>query len=188
MPSTEQITLRELLRDKQYKEFFTKTPQLPDHYTPEVKPWRLMILKRDERVWRSKRYGTYGEAFAGLKKVLPISDDAAINCPALSFMPPIKNFRLKGKFDKKGKPVLTSRVWKPAIEADMAPHNWCPHCRRPTVFKMAALAAKRSETGFILPPAEASLRCSICGASERVVDLRNPLTAQKWDPNRPKVY
>lgn len=189
MPQLEMITLRELLRDPQYKEYFTKVPVLPAHYDASRKPWKLYILKEGENAWRSKRFGTYGEAFAGLKKVLPTSENAAINCPGLSFMPPIKNFRLKGQFQDKAqkKPVLRTKVWKPQIASDLAPHNWCPHCRRPVVFKMAGLPAKRIGD-FVLPPDDAALRCSICGASERIVDLRHPETAQRWDPNRPKVY
>jgi len=181
------ITIRELLKDEQYKAFFTKVPVLPAHYTPENLPWKLMVRMKGQSKWKAKRYGTYREAFAALKRLMPKIDDAAINCPALGFMPPVKTYRLKGKTTGKGKPVLTTRMWKAPIEADMEPHYWCPHCRRPTVFRSAVLPAKILGT-YTLPASELAMRCSICGASERVVDLRNPLTAQKWDPNRPKVH
>lgn len=188
MPTIEMISLRELLQDPDYKKYFTKVPVLPAHYTPDVKPWKLYVLKAGEDKWRSKRYGTYGDAFAGLKKMLPSIDNAAINCPGLSFMPPIKNYRIKGRFLDKAekKPLIKSVVWKPKIDADMAGHNWCPHCRRPTVFKMAGLPARRMGD-FVLPPDEVSLRCSICGASERIVDLRHPEVHQAWDPTRPRM-
>lgn len=181
------ITLKELLRDPQYRAFFIKPPRLPDHYLPANRPWKLLVLKPHEDVWRSKRYGTYTEAFAGLKKMLPIVDNAAINCPALSFQPPSKTVRLKAQFDKKGNQLLRTIWWKPQITADMDHHDWCPHCRRPSIFQVATLARKAND--HLLPiVGEGALRCMICGASERIIDLRNPQNAQKWDSNRPKVY
>lgn len=184
----EMITIRELLRDPQFKAYFTKPPTLPAHYQAEgVKPWKLLVMKKNESFWRSKRYATYAEAFAGMKKMLPTISDAAINSPALGFMPPVKTYRLKGKFDRKGQPILRTKVWTPQLEADMGQHYWCPHCRRPTIFRTVALGPRRNGT-YMLPSSEAALRCFICGASERVVDLRHPENAQKWDPTRPKVY
>ena len=185
------ITLDELLRDPEYRAYFAKPPKLPAHYTPDVLPWRLFVMKQGETKWRSKRFGTYREAFEGFKKMRPVITNAAINCPGLGFMPPIKTFKVKGRVHttgkQKGKPVLRSRIWVPQIEASMPAHNWCPHCRRPSIFITAALGPRKTET-YTLPTSETALRCSICGASERVIDLRNPENAQKWDLNRPKVY
>lgn len=187
----ELLTIRELLRDKQYKEYFLKVPKLPDFYTPDRLPWRLYVLKEGETKWRMKRFGTYTEAFTGFKTMLPKITNAAINCPSLSFMPPIRNVRLKGKYrvvqGGHKKQIIKTLVWKPAIDSDMEKHDWCPHCRRPTVFRWAATKARVYE-GYTLPADEPAMRCMICGASERIVDLRNPLNAQKWDPNRPKIY
>ena len=78
MSTIEMITIRELLRDPQYREFFTKVPKLPDHYTEENQPWKLYIHKPGEAVWRSKKFGTYSEAFAGFKKMLPNIDNLAL--------------------------------------------------------------------------------------------------------------
>lgn len=184
--STAMITLKELLRDPQYRTYFSKVPKLPAHYKPENKPWKLMILKPGEKAWRTKRFGTYSEAFAALKKMLPVIEDATINCPALGFMPPIKTVRLKGKTDKKGKPVLRTIVWKPQLTDDMETHYWCPYCRRPSIFKIATIAP-RMRNGYVLPSPEPKMRCSICGASDTLIDLRNPTNTQQWDINRPKI-
>lgn len=187
----EMITIRELLRDPQYREYFTKVPQLPSHYKPENLPWRLLVQKKGETKWRGKRYGTYQDAFKGFKKMLPVIDNAAINCPSLSFIPPIRNVRLKGKYKivqgGHKKQIIKTLVWKPQITADMEHHDWCPHCRRPSIFRYASNKAKMYN-GFVVPPDEPALRCMICGASERIIDLRNPLSHQKWDSNRPKIY
>ena len=187
----EMITIRELLRDPRYKEFFTKPPILPDHYTPESLPWKLFVQKEGETVWRAKRFGTYRDAFDGFKKMLPVIQNAAINCPPLDFMPPIRNVRVKNKFiTVRGghkKPYIRSLVWKPQITDDMEQHSWCSHCRRPTIFRYST-PKERVLNGFVVPSPEPSLRCIICGASDRIVDLRRPENAQKWDANRPKIY
>lgn len=180
------ITMDELLRDPQYREYFLKPPVLPDHYSaPGIKPWKLIVLKKGETKWRSKKFATYQEAFAGFKKMRPSIENAAINCPALGFMPPFKTYRIKGKFDRYKRPLLRTKVWTPRIEADMASHNWCPHCRRPSIFDLATKAIVTPQGQALT---EAMMRCMICGASERIVDLRHPETHQRWDANRPKVH
>lgn len=184
----EMITIRELLRDPTYKKYFMSVPKLPEHYTPDSLPWRLMIQKPGETQWRSKRFGTYREAFDAFKRLLPTIHNAAINCPPLHFMPPVKTVKLKGKTDGKGRPILKTIVWKPAIDAELEKHYWCPFCRRPTVFRMAIAPKRRSKSGHILVASEPSMRCMICGASENIVDLRHPERHQNWDVNRPKVY
>lgn len=180
------ITIKELLRDPQYRTYFTKVPQLPPNYGPANMPWKLMVLKPGETAWRTKRFGTYQEAFSGFKRMLPKINDAAINCPPLGFMPPMRTVRVKNKVDAKGNPLVKTIMWKPQISGDMEHHDWCPHCRRPTIFRMAGLAP-RKRAGFELPSGEYALRCCICGASENIVNLRHPENAQKWDINRPKI-
>lgn len=182
----ELITIRELLRDPVFKKYFLTTPELPAHYTPDKLPWKLYVLKEGEHIWRSKRFGTYRDAFDGFKKMLPTITNAAINNPALSFMPPVRNVKVKGKVDSKGKPIIRSLVWKPQLTDDMSPHNWCPYCRRPSIFKFMLPKAVKGQ--FQLPMSEPKMRCIICGASDSVVDLRHPTNAQQWDANRPRIY
>jgi len=186
MALTEMITLDELLRDPSYREYFAKVPKLPEHYKGTL-PWKLYILKKDESTFRSKKFATYKEAFEGYKKMKPLIQNAAINCPALGFIPPVRTVKVKGKLDAKNKPILVTKVWKPRIEADMDQHYWCSHCRRPTVWRIASLNLNRKGSSYTLPLAEPTQRCVICGASERVVDLRDPLNAQQWDINRPFI-
>lgn len=191
MTSLEMITIQELLRDKQYREYFLKAPKLPEHYNrPGMLPWKLYIQKPGETIWRAKRFSTYRDAFEALKKLMKSGTvgNAAINCPPLAFIPPVRNVRLKGVIDKQTKKqAIQTIVWKPRIESDMADHLWCGHCRRPSIFRVAAVNINRKDAKYILPVGEPALRCSICGASERVINLRNPLTAQRWDPTRPYI-
>lgn len=193
MPS---LTIRDLLADPAYKKYFVRVPKLPSHYTPDSLPWKLMILKRGETSWRSKRFGTYPEAFAALKKLLPKIQDGVINSPGVNFMPPVNVMKIKGRVHEsgplKGQPILVNKLWdwKPMLDGDMETHHWCPYCRRPTVFKyyrqhQAMTKSRVGIIGTLLDPS--LLRCSICGASERVVPLRHPEDNQKWDVRRPRV-
>ena len=184
--SIDLITLKELLSDPDYKKYFTSIPKLPSHYTPANQPWKLIILKPGETVWRSKRFGTYKEAFEGLRKMLPKIDNGAINCPPLTFMPPVKRYRVKGKLDKKKKPLIITKLWVPPISGDMEQHHWCGHCRRPSIFKLATTTIK-AKGNFSAMSGEPTMRCVICGASDRILDLRHPENHQKWDSNRPIV-
>lgn len=187
--SLELITIRELLRDPEYRTFFTRTPKLPDHYGPANLPWKLIILKPGETAWRTKRFGTYGEAFAGLKKMLPTIENGAINCPPLGFAPPIKHVRIKGKYEMvrgKQRQVVRSLVWKPKLEGDMETHYWCPHCRRPSIFRTAVVTIK-PKGNFSSMAGDPATRCIICGVSDRIVNLRHPENAQQWDSTRTKV-
>lgn len=187
---SDMITLRELLGDPIYKKFFTTIPKLPPHYTPESQPWKLMILKPGESQWRTKKFGTYSEAFKALKRVLPYSADATINCPSLAFQPPIRMVKVKGRTDAKGDPILRAMVWKAKIDADMATHYWCGHCRRPTKFGYFDIhpAMTRQRTGRMGPRVNPTmLRCFICGASEFVTNIRNPERNQGWDVNRFRI-
>lgn len=181
------ITIRELLRDPQYKAYFVKVPKLPEHYTPDSLPWRLLVLKQGEHIWRGKRFGTYEEAFAGMKTMLPKIENAAINCPGLNFMPPVRTVRVKGKVDAKGKPIIKTLVWKPRLEADHEAHYWCGYCRRPTIFVDKGLGA-RMLNGGRLPASRVAFRCSICGSNSQLMDIRKPENNQQWDLQRPRFY
>src|SRR5688500_5306861 len=132
------ITIRELLSDTEYKKYFTTVPQLPAHYTLEMRPSRLLLQFKCENTWKSKRYGTYVEAFGGFKTILPKIQDAAINCPGLGFAPPMRTVKVKGKFHtegrQKGQPIIKTLVWKPRLEPDHSAHYWCAYCRRPSTF------------------------------------------------------
>lgn len=189
MPKTSgQIGIIELLRDPEYKKYFMTVPKLPPHYAGS-KPWRLYVLLKGQQVWKMKRFETYKEAFKAFKKLLPKIADAAINCAALTFRPPIKSVKLKGKTEVvrgKTQPVFRSLIWRPQLDADLERHEWCSYCRRPTVFKVLS---SRLHTGnghvMITDP---KLRCTICSASEDIINLKHPEKEQAWDSTAPTLY
>jgi hypothetical protein len=176
------LTIHDLLKDPVYREFITKRPELPGPYTAERKPFRLFVLLKKDHKWHTQRYGTYNEAFAALKRFLPHALDATINLPAIQTKGLHKVVRLKGQYfervDKKGKVTRIQKTkeipWKPVMPIDeFEEHHWCPYCRRPTVFRRMlrhhALPTKKI-AGVPIDPA--LMRCTICGASENIVDLR----------------
>lgn len=178
-----QITIFELLKDPEYKKYFAQVPKLPNHYTADILPWKLFVQMKDTHQWKQKRYGTYAEAYRALKKLLPKIEDAAINCPGLGFRPPIKTVRPKGSTDAK---QFRSKIWRPALDTDHAPHQWCSYCRRPTVWKVLAARLKTFSGNVMIT--EPRFRCTICSSSEVVVNTKHPEKEQAWDVNRPKLY
>jgi len=182
------ITIHELREDDRFEKYFTTVPEIPEHYYAEGhRPWRLLVLVKGEQKWRSQRVEYYDEALERLDKIMPKIANAAINNPGLNFMPPIRHFKVKNSLDKRGKPVIASRVWTPNLTADMDQHHWCGYCRRPTVFGYKALRP-RMLNGYRLGASEIAHRCLLCGSSADLMDIRKPQMNQRWDVNRPRFF
>lgn len=182
------LSIHDLLEDSQYKEFFCRVPALPPHvlYNPEAKPWRLYVKLHKDSRWHTKDYRTYKEAFVKLRSMLPKIADGAITCKVKDFPPPYRIVRIKGKYqtDKNGKFILDAQgkkkqitkmvYWKPQMPMDeFQEHTWCPYCRRPSIFDyfLSHHALPPRKLGG-MPIDPSVLRCVICGASERIVNLR----------------
>lgn len=176
------ITLPELLKDQVYKRYFLQNPKLPlSVYAGPTPPWRVLarLHSRDGK-WVSINYEKYVGAFGRIKTALREEDliDGAIVCRRMQFKPPTRTVRIKGKYftNPAGERVQVTQsvVWKPKLDPVEPWHNWCPYCRRPTIFnyfgKHHALPAAKIGKGVDLD--SSVLRCSICGASERLVTLK----------------
>lgn len=176
------ITLPELLKDPEYKAYFSKVPKLPPAaLASSTPPWRLMIevkpdLDDTRRIWRQGDFLTYGDAFRVLKKNMSILTDGAIISKRIQFPQPLTRVKVPGKFaisklTGKRIAVFEEIPWQPPVMAhDPEGHNWCPYCRRPTIFaKFRKHHALRKSPVAVDPT---SLRCWICGTSERLVVLR----------------
>lgn len=167
------ITLRELLSDKRYREYFLKIPVLPE--LPRTgPPWRLYVQRESGGPWARREYDSYRDAFRHLKRI-GFSDchDACIQSKGTAFNPPHRVVKVtRGGIPllhKDGSPITKVVWWKPSIPGDEAPHRWCPYCRRPTIF---AWFTKHHafRGGAVFNPS--LLRCTICGASENLVNER----------------
>lgn len=170
------LTIEDLLEDSHYKEFFCKVPKLPP--SPSVQPpWRLFVQLKGEKRWRVRNFDTYQEAFKFFSKLRKKGKihDAAINCRRMSFAPPIVMERIPGKYimgsDNKRRPAYRRAEWKPAVPDDLEVPEWCPWCRRPTVFKYYTKHHALNRLGLPIDPS--TPRCGICGASTRVSTYRS---------------
>lgn len=160
------LTVHDLLEDKTWKEeVLLKRPQELIG-RPGYKQWRVMVLGHDGR-WRKKDVETYSQAFRVFKKYFKTARDVNITHRSQSFAPPQRLVRIKGKYvvgsDQKKRQATKLVVWKPKLDAYDEHHQWCPYCRRPTVFKWFTTHHNLSQ---ILDPTVR--RCTICGISERI--------------------
>lgn len=166
------ITLPELLEDPIYKAYFCRKPELPEvAYMCSTPPWQLHV--RTGRTWLVASFDTYSLAFKALKPSLHSVSDAAIVCKRYQSPPPYRTVRIKGKYKViNGIRSQETRLvqWKPKLPMAEADHYWCGYCRRPTVF---AYFRKHHALSDNAVPIDSSVqRCTICGASERLVTLR----------------
>ncbi len=164
------ITLRELLEDPVYRSFFKTKPALPK-VPRRSPPWRLFVQREMDGRWSRKDFWTYAEAFNYLRQLLGEIHDAAICSRGVAFKPPHKTVRVtrggrpimirgsNGKLHPKTKIVY----WRPRLEAEDAPHTWCPYCRRPVIVKWFSKHHSFKKDQAFDPGLQ---RCPICGASE----------------------
>lgn len=164
------LTLRELLTDKIYREFFITVPEMPANLHPSQTPWRVYVQKELHGRWARRDFNQYRDAFKFLKPLLKDAHDATIQSRGIAFSPPARVVKVKrnGQLlrDEKGKVVLRRIVWQPILPEAEEPHRWCPYCRRPTVFGWFSKHHAFS-SGFEFDLA--LQRCTICGASERLI-------------------
>jgi hypothetical protein len=165
------LTIHELLKDKQYKEFFLKQPQMPTIFqrNPQLTPWRVYIQRETDGPWAKKDLHTYTEAFELFRRFKPNIHDASITCRSVAFAPPYRFVRVRGQYRevvRKGKKttvqVTKLVVWKPKLPPEEGAHKWCTYCRRPTIFRYFS---KHHALGDMSISQE-HLRCSICGIRE----------------------
>lgn len=171
------LTIVDLLEDPIYKAYFCRVPKLPAT-TSISPPWRLYVLKKGEKQWRRKDFPTYTAAFKTLKKMLKqgVVKDAAIHCKRMSFAPPVRMMKIRGKYvrgsDGVNRPAKKRVDWQPRVPGDIFDeHEWCPWCRRPTVFNYYTKHPALNRLGMPIDPSIP--RCCICGASKRICNYRS---------------
>jgi hypothetical protein len=169
------ILMSELLKDSFYRAFIEKTPEQPELAKDKARmkspPWVVYIQREADGKWGRREFWRYQKA---LKFMIAWLDkgahDAALNNRRVSFYPPSRLVRIKGKFvvgsDGKQRQATKLVVWKPKVEllTDEADHFWCSYCRRPTIFRYY----KRHKALGGMELDQSTARCCICGASSRI--------------------
>ena len=156
----DQLTLRQILKkDKFYRKWFARTPRLK--FDTPFPPWRLWIQREPGGKWGFKDFDVYAEAYQALSTILPKCHDAALGCKPQGFNPPVIK-------------VKNTKHWAPMPVY----HNWCPHCRRPTIF----VKRRRCITNRQIIFTEPTLMCGICGVRKEFLDttFSNFRTTLEW--------
>jgi len=168
------ITLDELLEDKVYRSYFAKVPRIKNKNRVQP-PWVLYLQHRETKQWHSKRFAKYGDAYAEYKRLNTLGKvmNASICSPGQGFSPPLAIAKIRGKFhtDAQGikRQVTKPIAWKAAIPPEEEVHDWCPYCRRPTIFGYYTSHHALNHLQAVGISINPSLkRCSICGASTNV--------------------
>lgn len=181
-----QMRMIDLMQTKAYKDFFRTKVALPPHLKRAgVKPWRVYVQREANGKWARKDFDSYAEAANSLLRMLKDGVwDGTLHCRTVSFKPPGRwvNLTKKGKpvwLKKNGEPVLRDgkKVRKQKfVPMTMPPgHEWCPNCRRPTVFRWfrkhhAFVQREDAEFKVVFDPSH--LRCTICGLRESGIKWR----------------
>lgn len=155
----QQITLRELLKDPEYRKWFSQPPAITvSHHTP---PWRFFAQREEGGRWAKAELDTYRDAYSAVRLRLPEYFDMAIHCKPQGFKPPI--VVIDGK-----------KSWMPLPDG----HYWCVYCRRPTVFSYFSSHPAMPKVTI----ADYELRCSICAA--RLAGMRVFKPKFSWEHYR----
>lgn len=175
MELPDQVTFKELLQDKIYKEWVRRPPQFRIPPTA-ANPWRVWVQRRRNGPWAKKDYPTYASAFNRLiREFRDGAFDGAVGCPSRTSPRPMvkrgyKKLIRDGKIvidPKNGKPMLIPKRVRWVVPEN---HFWCPYCRRPTRWgyysKHHALPKGLQLFGTLLGD---EMRCRICGVRRSFV-------------------
>lgn len=146
------IPLKEQLRDPIFRRWMTKTPRLRNIGSSE--PWCVFVQKSVEGGWARKLFPEYREAYRFIAARINDFPDLTLNSRRQLFKPPII-------IGDKGKPVYRLPQLKLAPDA---PHQWCPYCRRLSIFK--PFARHHALPGMLLRYIP---RCMICGIPQQSI-------------------
>jgi hypothetical protein len=178
-----------LLKDPNFGRFFRTVPktQSPLWRPGMTPPWRVYVLlpakkgqkgEPDKRErWARKDFRTYKEAYHWIVEGGRYKEwlDFALHSRRMMFPPPTRVV----KISKGGRPVMVkgadgvSRQMTRLVPMRMPPsHEWCPYCRRPTVFGWFSRHHAFPDKPGAVKPDTGQRRCTICGISERGVKWR----------------
>lgn len=156
--TTLQKTLKELLEDPLYAQWFNTQPRQSWALTKnDSTPWRVWVQFKQGGKWYKREFRTWKKAHKFLARNLHDFYDAALNHRVHQSRPPV--VRDPNKPNKR-------KYYGPMVK--ILGHRWCGYCRRPTVFAYFGRhhAFSGKNRSYCDPGIE---RCSICGASERIV-------------------
>lgn len=147
--STEQVTLRQLVGDPIYRQWL-KTP--PVGGFPKYTKFKVYVQREKNGPWARRSFDNFRDAYEFLAKHLKKWHDAALVATNYASRPPV--VRVNGK----------RRYYAPMLE--MTGHDWCPYCRRPTVF---GHFSQHHAFPPHLKPLAFKRRCGVCGIADTAI-------------------
>jgi hypothetical protein len=145
-----QVTLRELLEDPIYRKWFMKPPEKK---TPSR--WRVYAQKTEGGPWSKADFITWGQAYHFVRRHHKQWYDAALCSRVWEWRPPVIRVRTERQVKGRWRKVWVRNYYEPMV--NMIGHVWCPHCRRPTVFRQFKRHHNVGKALVYKP------RCTICG-------------------------
>jgi hypothetical protein len=147
---TEQITLRELVSDPIYRQWF-KTPPLGGF--SKFAKFRVYVQKDQDGGWAKKDFEDFKPAYNFLARNYKTWHDSSLTCRNEECRPPVVR--------KNGKREYYHRLLV------FPGHTWCTYCRRPTVF--SCFTTHHAFSAKNMKPIPYKLRCGICGIAEEAI-------------------
>jgi hypothetical protein len=147
--STGQVTLHELVKDPVYRQWL-KTP--PVGGFPQYTKFRVYVQRERDGRWAKRDFYDFKTAYNFLAKHLREWYDATLVTTNYASRPPVVRVNNKRAYYA---PMLT-----------MEGHQWCPHCRRPSVFDF--FATHHAFTGHF-KPLPFKRRCGVCGIADTAI-------------------
>lgn len=141
---------QQLLDDKIFRKWMARKPKIKTVGFTE--PWCVYVQKEVDGGWARKLFQEYKEAYQFIAAHINDFSDLTLNSRRQLYQPPVV-------IGHKGKPVY--RLPQLRMMPD-APHQWCPYCRRLSIFK--PFARHHALPGMILRYIP---RCMICGIPQQ---------------------
>jgi hypothetical protein len=141
---SEQVTLRELVRDPVYRTWI-KTPPLGGF--PQHARFKVYVQRTQGGPWAKKDFEDFKVAYNFLARHFKSWHDASLTCCNEESRPPI--VRKDGK-----------RQYHAPLLAYPG-HIWCTYCRRPTIFGFYSTHHTFAARG--MKPLPYRRRCGVCG-------------------------
>lgn len=129
-------TLSVLLDDPVFRTYMKKPPHLPEQLSHGT-PWAVWARTTGGK-WRGGMFATYRDAWPVTIRAMrnPGIQDVSLVSRRRLFDPPVRIEEYKARLVTSGQIVVRTREVPILAHLFDWPYEWCPRCRRPTMFEL----------------------------------------------------
>lgn len=129
-------SLHTLLEDPVFRTYMKTPPRLPPSLS-HGNPWAVWARTTAGR-WRGGQFETYASAWAVTVKAMrnPTVQDVSLVSRRRLFDPPVEIQEYKVRMKLTGLIQVRYRERYPLAHLIDWPYEWCPRCRRPSMFEL----------------------------------------------------